>query len=253
MEAGNLVLCRFDEFEHYYNAQGQPSQPSVQVQAPQPQAQASQLLGKNRGFNTAVYEQPTYGGSKPYQNTGSNYAPDRINNNNPRYDRDYQGERQGGYNSGRNKGYGGGGDGGRKKYQRYDDDEEDLDDPVNAFFGREADLDERNNFDTGNHKGNEEALEIAYRQQKKLEQLQEFESEFKLGKTLVIILDVVPSNSKNKIDLSVVESALKNKNLGGLKVEDRGQGKFAVRSTNQDQAKRLLGLEGQVNSVYPDL
>ena len=83
-------------------------------------------------------------------------------------------------------------------------------------------MDERNNFDTGNHKGSEEALEIAYRQQKKLEELREFESEFKLGKTLVIIFDVVPSNSKNKVDLSVVESVLKNKNLGGLKAEDRG-------------------------------
>ncbi len=162
-EAGSTLLRRFDEFGHYYNAQGAPSQPPAPAyQAPQPQGQPSQLTGKNRGFNTAVYEQPAYGGGRQYQNTASNYGQERGNYNNDRSDRDYQGGRQGGYNGGRNKGYGGGG-GGRKKYQRYDDDEEDLDDPVNAFFGREADLDERGNFDAGNHKESEEALERAYR------------------------------------------------------------------------------------------
>ncbi len=52
--------------------------------------------------------------------------------------------------------------------------------------------------------------------------------------------------------MAAVESSLKKKNVGGLKIEERGSSRFAVKSTNLSQAKILLGLEGEVREVHPD-
>lgn len=144
-EDGKTVSTRYDEFGNYFDQNGTPSQPPAPLQ------------GKNRGFDTGIYQNPKPRNDYNQGGYSDGYGRDNRRNYNggDRYqggggDR-YQGG--GGRNYNNNRNYGGG----RNNRRRYDDDFDD--DPVLAEFGGDDYEDDRYNRVS---KEEEEKLERAF-------------------------------------------------------------------------------------------
>lgn len=217
----------YDEQGHYYNANGEPSQPPAPAQ------------GKNKGFSTQVYEPQSRG--QGYGGYGQGRQRD-----------------QGGYDD-RKQGYGGGyrdngrrnqgGYGGRNN-RRYDEDFDD--DPINQEFGCDDDYyPEKTNIVS---KDEEERFERAYKAEKKKEELLTYIEGYILKDSFNLYIDVMPTG-KQAIQQKDVEALLSSRGLGDLKVEEKKSLSttttlvFKVTLKSKDQALKLLNIEGCATEI----
>jgi hypothetical protein len=205
----------YDEAKNYYDKNGAPAMPPAQPQ------------GKNRGFNTQVYDN-----QRSYRN-------------------DYQGARQPRsdrpYNQDRKKPYGG------RNNRRQNDDIDD--DPVLAEFGGDDYDDDR--F-TKRNREEEERLERAYRLESSLsspekrEALDTYLIE-RINKDAINLLVDLSSLGKADFTGKDFEQLLASKGFTGVKVEEKKHNRsdlktFKLSLVDRQQAWSILSLEGTVAS-----
>ena len=206
----------YDEAKNYYDKNGAPAKPPAPPQ------------GKNRGFNTQVYDNP-----RPYRSD-------------QQADRPYRSDRPA-YHQDRNKNYGGRNN--RRPRDEFDDD------PVLAEFGGDDYDDDR--F-TKRNREEEEKLERAYRLEstlcspEKREALDTYLIE-RINKDVINLLVDLSSLGKTDFSGKDFEQLLASKGFTGVKVEEKKHNRsdlktFKLSLLDKQQAWSLLSLEGTVLS-----